>query len=153
MGDKALAHPSDASFWQRAVLREPRVVAGLALFITVAAIAIAAGLGAVATSRIPQSMQIVGYAGHLGEWELTAAVSRSDPRAAFDLAGVMKMNHVGFCSSDGPEVKTAALSSGVEVKLQLDGVECTHSGDLSDTYIGTLVCPGRKAVPLSLWVK
>ncbi len=160
MGEKTWARSSGAGFWHRAVLREPRAVAGLALIITVAAIAIAAGLGAIATSRIPQSMQIVGYAGHLGEWELTAVVSRNDPRAASDLAGAMKMKHVGFCSSDGPEEKTGAmqvrlsrLSSSVEVKLQLDGVECTHSGDLSDAYIGTLVCPGRKAVPLTLWIK
>ena len=121
---------------------------------------LAAGLNEVATSRIPQSMQLVGYVGHLGEWELTAVVSRNAPRGASDLARAMKMKHVGFCSSDGPEEKSGAmqvrlsrLSSRVEVKLRFDGVECTHSGDLYDAYIGTLVCPGRRAVPLTLWIK
>ena len=160
MSEKASARSSAASFWQRVVLREPKVIAGLALIFTVAVIAITAGLGALATYRIPQSMQLVGYAGHLGEWELTAVVSRNAPRGTSDLAGAMKMKHVGFCSSDGPEVKTGAmqvrlsrLSSSVEVKLQFDGVECSHSGDLSDAYIGTLVCADRKAVPQTLWIK
>ncbi|MEQ1719004.1 MAG: hypothetical protein ABL907_23970 [Hyphomicrobium sp.] len=160
MAAKSWARSSAASFWQRVILREPRAAAGLALIVTVAAILVVAGVGAVATVRIPQSMRIEGYAGHLGEWELTAVVSKNDSRAASDLAGAMKMKHVGYCSSDGPEVKTGAmqvrmsrLSSSVEVKLQIDGIECTHSGDLSDAYIGTLVCPGRKAVPLTLWIR
>jgi hypothetical protein len=159
MGEKAWARSAGARGWHHAILRGPRAIVGLALFI-VAAVALAAGLGAFATARIPQSMQIVGYAGHLGEWELTATLARSDQRAVSDLAGPMKMKHVGFCSQDGPEEKTGAmqirlsrLSSSVEVKLLIDGVECSHSGDLSDAYIGTLVCPDRKAVPLTLWIK
>ncbi|MEQ1613104.1 MAG: hypothetical protein ABL904_10165, partial [Hyphomicrobiaceae bacterium] len=109
MGEKTWAQSSGAGLWRLAVRREPRFAIALALIITVIAGAIAAGLGAVATSRIPQAMQIVGYAGHLGEWELTAAVSRTGPRVASDLAGAMEMKHVGFCSSDGPEVKTGAM--------------------------------------------
>ena len=160
MFETASARSAVTSFWDRAVLREPKTIAGLALVGTISVVLIAAGLNEVATSRIPQSMQIVGYAGHLGEWELTAVVSKNDPRSATNLAGAMKMKHVGFCSSDGPEEKAGALqvqlsrlSSSVEVKLQFDGVECTHTGDLTDAYIGTLVCPDRKAVPLTLWIK
>lgn len=136
-----------------------RLVAGLALSIALGAIALA-GWGALGFSRVPDSMHIVGYAGHLGEWELTATLGRNGARGDHDLSGPMNMKHVGFCSKDGAEQKTGAmqvlvsrLSSTVDVKLMFDGVACRHSGDLSGAYIGTMVCPDRKPVPLALWVK
>ena len=160
MDQKAWARLFDPGSWQHAILRAPWAFSGLALIVALAAIATAAGLGAFASSRLPQSMQILGYAGHLGEWELTATLSRHDPGAVADLAGPMKMKHVGMCSKDGPDEKTGAMqirlsrwSSRFNVKMMIDGIECTHSGDLSDAYIGTMVCPDRKAVPLTLWTK
>ena len=33
-------------------------------------------LSALATPAVAQSLQVVGYSGHLGEWELTATVTR-----------------------------------------------------------------------------
>jgi hypothetical protein len=159
MSKKAWVRAAGADFWQRLIVRKWSAVGGLALFIA-AAVALAAGVGAFAPSRIPESLQIVGYAGHLGEWELTAALSKHDARAASGLAGPLKMKHVGFCSKDGPEEKSGAmqvrlsrLSSSVEVKLLIDGVECSHSGDLSNAYMGSMVCPDRKPVPLTLWIR
>ncbi len=117
-------------------------------------------IGAFATSIPPQSVQINGYAGYLGEWELTATLSRNAPGTVHDLSGPMRMKHVGMCSKDGPEEKTgemqlrlSRLSSNVDVRLMFDGIECTHRGNMSDAYIGTMVCPDRRAVPLTLWIK
>ena len=68
------------------------------------------------------------------------------------------MTHVGICTQDGPEQKTGEIRlrlSGVRLSatLLLAGVECTYSGQLSDFYSGTMICPGRPGVPLKLWVK
>jgi hypothetical protein len=165
---KVQADNMDAKAWvqfarrngHRVIALQPRAIAGIGLIIVVAASAITAALGAFAMSRVPNSIEIAGYAGHLGEWELTGVLSRNDQSAMSDLAGPLKLKHVGFCSKDGPEEKAGAiqvrlsrLSSGAEVKLLIDGIECTHRGDLSNAYIGTMVCPGRKAVPLTLWIK
>ena len=41
----------------------------------------------------------------------------------------------------------------MKATLLVDGVECTYSGRLSDSYTGTMNCPDRRAVPLRLWLK
>jgi hypothetical protein len=160
MDERVCGRPAGAIAWVGWIQRKPVAGLWLAVVSVAGAIAIAALLGALATPSIPPSLQIEGYVGHLGEWELTAALSRHEAHTDSDLAGPMMIKHVGFCSKDGPEIKTGAmkirrsrLSSSIDVKLQIDGVWCTHSGDLSDAYIGTMVCPDRKAVPLTLWKK
>jgi hypothetical protein len=104
-------------------------------------------------------LEIVGYSGYLGEWELTATVTEAAPgRKGY--SGPLTMKHVGLCSQDGPEERTgemhlelSASSSRLDATLSVAGVECSYSGRLSDSYTGTLACPDREAVPLKLWVK
>jgi len=107
-----------------------------------------------------QPLQVVGYSGHLGEWELTATVTETAGGPAGEYAGPLTMKHVGICTQDGPEEKTGALrlrisaaSSRLNATLSVAGVECSYAGQLSDSYTGTMNCPGRPGVPLKLWVK
>lgn len=117
-------------------------------------------LGALATSAQAQSLQVIGYSGYLGEWELTAAVTEKVSSQTKEYSGPLTMKHVGLCTQDGPEEKTgeirfqiSALSAQLNATLSVAGVECTYSGRLSDSYDGTMNCPDREAVPLKLWVK
>ena len=118
-------------------------------------------LGALATpAGAAQPLQVIGYSGYLGEWELTATVTETAPGATAEYSGPLTMKHVGICTQDGPEEKTGALrlqlsrsSSQLNATLSVAGVECTYSGQLSDSYAGTMNCPGRQGVPLKLWVK
>lgn len=118
-------------------------------------------LGALATpGGATQPLQVIGYSGYLGEWELTATVTETTPGSAAEYSGPLTMKHVGICTQDGPEEKTGALrlqmstsSSRLNATLSVAGVECTYSGQLSDSYAGTMNCPGRQGVPLKLWVK
>jgi hypothetical protein len=106
-----------------------------------------------------QPLEILGYSGFLGEWELTATVTETAPgRNAY--SGPLTMKHVGLCTQDGPEERTgemrlelSASSSRLDATLRVAGVECRYSGRLSGSYDGTLACPDREAVPLKLWVK
>jgi hypothetical protein len=109
-----------------------------------------------------QPLEVIGYSGYLGEWELTATVTATAtaPGSTAEYSGPLIMKHVGICSQDGPEEKTGALrlqisasSSRLNAILSVAGVECTYSGQLSDSYAGTMNCPGRQGVPLKLWVK
>ncbi|MDI1263248.1 MAG: hypothetical protein PS018_08325, partial [bacterium] len=82
-----------------------------------------------------QPLQVVGYSGHLGEWELTATVTETAGGPAPEYAGPLTMKHVGICTQDGPEEKTGALrlrisaaSSRLNATLSVAGVECTYSG-------------------------
>jgi hypothetical protein len=117
-------------------------------------------LGMFATPAGAQSLQVVGYSGYLGEWELTATVTERISSRTKEYSGPLTMRHVGLCTQDGPEEKTGEVrfqisssSSQLNATFSVAGVECTYSGRLSDSYTGTMNCPDRQAVPLKLWVK
>ena len=112
-------------------------------------------------SRQGESLEVSGYAGVLGEWELVATVvtERASQRTR-EYAGPLTMKHVGWCTQEGPEEKTgeirlqiSTLSSRLKATVSVDGVECAYRASLSDSYTGKLECPRRPAVPLELWVK
>ena len=123
------------------------------------ALLLSIGLVAIFAPAHAQPLEIVGYSGYLGEWELTATVTETTPgRKGY--SGPLTMKHVGLCTQDGPEERTGemhidllASSSRLDAPLTVAGVECSYSGRLSDSYTGTLACPDREAVPLKLWVK
>ena len=115
-------------------------------------------LGALATPAGAESLEVLGYAGVLGEWELTASVTANDNTRAY--SGPLTMTHVGICTVDGPEEKKGEItfrlsesSSRIQATLLVDGTECSYSARLSDFYTGAMNCPNRPAVPLKLWVK
>jgi hypothetical protein len=117
-------------------------------------------LGVLATPASAQSLQIVGYSGYLGEWELTATVTETASGQIKEYSGPLTMKHVGVCSQDGPEEKSGemrvqiiASSSRLNATLFVAGAECTYTGRLSGAYTGTMNCPDRQAVPLKLWVR
>jgi hypothetical protein len=117
-------------------------------------------LGILATPASAQSLQVIGYSGYLGEWELTATVTERISNRTKEYSGPLTMRHVGVCTQDGPEEKTgemrfqiSASSSQLNATFSVAGVECTYSGRLSDSYTGTMDCPDRQAVPLKLWVR
>jgi hypothetical protein len=106
------------------------------------------------------SLQIFGYSGYLGEWELTATVKEDGSITRKGYSGPLSMKHVGLCTQDGPEERSGRMrvqmspsSSRIEATLWMDGIECGYQGVLSDFYSGTMNCAGREAVPLKLWIK
>jgi hypothetical protein len=117
-------------------------------------------LSAFATPAPAQSLQVIGYAGELGEWELTASVTEKLSYRTKEFSGPLMMRHVGICTQDGPEEKTGEIrlqisesSSRMRATLLVDGIECTYSGTLSDSYTGLMNCPHRRSAPLTLWLK
>ena len=117
-------------------------------------------LSALATPAAAQSLQVIGYAGTLGEWELTATVTKTASDYIKEYSGPFTMKHIGLCTQDGPEEKIGEMhfhistsSSELRATLLVAGVECAYSGRLSDFYTGTMNCPDRQAVPLKLWLK
>jgi hypothetical protein len=117
-------------------------------------------LGALTTPAQAQSLQVIGHAGHLGEWELTATVAGNVSSRTKEYSGPLTMTHVGMCTQDGPEKKSGEMRfqisgwlSHMKATLLVDGVECTYSGRLSESYTGMMKCPNRRAIPLILWVK
>ncbi|WP_213738362.1 hypothetical protein [Bradyrhizobium sp. dw_411] len=105
-------------------------------------------------------MQLVGYSGYLGEWELTATVTEDGSATPKGYSGPLSIKHVGLCTQDGPEEKSGRIriqmmpsESRIEATLWVDGIECRYRGVLSGFYTGTMDCSGRERVPLKLWIK
>jgi len=108
-----------------------------------------------AAPALAETRQVIGYAGVLGEWELTADVTEA---ASGELSGPATMTHVGLCTQDGPEQRTGDIrlqisASRLNATLSLAGLQCTYDGRLSDAYKGQMSCPDRPAMPLTLWVR
>jgi hypothetical protein len=117
-------------------------------------------MSAFATPAGAEPRQVFGYAGVLGEWELTADVTQATNNGTKEFSGPLSMKHVGICTQDGPEEKTgqirfqiSGLPSSMKATLVVDGVECTYSARLSDAYSGLMNCPHKPALPLTLWLK
>ncbi|MEN3377204.1 MAG: hypothetical protein V7604_2559 [Hyphomicrobiales bacterium] len=119
-----------------------------------------AALGALAAPAEAEPVRVFGYGGPLGEWELTADVAESASARARELRGAVIMTHVGLCTQDGPEQRKGEISiemigsgSRLTAKMLLDGAACSYAATLSDAYKGTMTCPERPAMPLTLWVR
>ena len=124
------------------------------------AFCLAVMLGAVAAPASAQALEVFGYAGVLGEWELTATVMENTSRRTKEFSGPVTMTHVGLCTQDGPEEKSGEIRlqlsgspSRLNATILVAGVACSYSGKLSVFYSGMMTCPDREAVPLKLWVK
>ena len=116
-------------------------------------------LGVLASPASAEPLQLLGYSGYLGEWELTATVVEN-ASGRNEYSGAITLKHVGICTQEGPEertgeirLRTSASRSRLNATLLVAGVECSYSGQLTDSYSGTLNCPDREPVPLKLWLK
>ena len=103
-----------------------------------------------------QTREVAGQFGTLGEWDLTATVTK---QTAGHWAGPARMRHVGYCTVEGPEEKTGDLElklvearGRINGTILIDGVSCMFSARLKDGYDGTLRCPNRREVPMTLSV-
>jgi hypothetical protein len=117
-------------------------------------------VGALQAPAQAEPRQVLGYAGVLGEWELTATVNENTNWWSKEFSGPLSMKHVGICTRDGPEerrgeihVQISALSSKLDAKLLVEGIECTYSAGPANPYSGMMACPDREAIPLKLWLR
>ena len=58
---------------------------------------------AVAPNAYAQALKVSGQLGVLGEWELSATLSRQPAAVKRQFSGPLTLKHVGICSQDGPE--------------------------------------------------
>ena len=117
-------------------------------------------VGALQIPAQAEPRQLLGYAGVLGEWELTATVDEKSRLLGKEFSGPLSMKHVGICTQDGPEEKRgqirisiSTLSSQLDAKLLVEGIECTYSAQSANPYSGMMACPDREAIPLKLWLR
>jgi hypothetical protein len=115
---------------------------------------------ALATSSVAQTRAVTGQSGILGEWELTATVTKQTDGGGHRWSGPLTLKHIGLCSVDGPEEKAGELRLDVSdppgeatATLLIDGTVCTFTGHLRDEYHGVMTCPDRRDEPMMLWIE
>ena len=90
---------------------------------------------------------MIGYAGVLGEWEVTATVTEKASGPSREFSGPLTMTHVGICTQEGPEEKTGEIrfqisaSSRLEATLSVAGVECTYRASRSPSSVRQQILP------------
>lgn len=106
-----------------------------------------------------RTLQIVGTAGYLSEWEIKAS---ADQAAEGDLRGPISWKHTGLCAVSGPVEKSGDIKlkiSGwgpfarVDATMSFDKSECTYSGSLSGQTKGVMDCSDAKGIPITLTIK
>jgi hypothetical protein len=117
-------------------------------------------LGALASPARAEPLEVLGYAGVLGEWELSATVTEDVSRSTKEFSGPLTLWHVGVCSQDGPEEKTGEIRFGLpaaatpsNATIVIAGETCTYKGGFSESRPGTIACPDKGPVPLTIWLK
>ncbi|MEA2737926.1 MAG: hypothetical protein QOH05_1233 [Acetobacteraceae bacterium] len=118
---------------------------------------VALSVPALTASSGAQTRIVSGQSGILGEWELTATVTKETDGGGRRWRGPLSLKHIGFCSVDGPEEKTGELRLDVSARpdearatLVIDGITCTFTGHLADGYNGVMMCPDRPGLPMML---
>jgi len=116
-------------------------------------------LGWTTSLAAPETLEVLGQVGVLGEWELTANLAATNA-ARKEFSGPLVMKHVGLCTQDGPEVKKGELrvqisgASRIKATLIMEGASpCTYQGQKADAYKGMMRCPDQREVPLLIWLK
>jgi hypothetical protein len=112
------------------------------------------------TSSDAQTRSVSGQSGILGEWELTATVTKEADGGGRRWSGPLTLKHIGFCSVDEPKEKTGELRLDVSdpprettATLLIDGITCTFTGRLMDEYNGVMTCPDRPGMPMMLSIE
>ena len=122
--------------------------------LVIIALAVAAGP---AQSR---SLQIVGTAGYLSEWEFRGEVTEQISSDGRELSGRLVWKHVGLCSIKGPQEELGEIRARIsrlgavakiEAAILFNGARCAYSGQLSGSSSG--YCSDASGIPLSISIK
>jgi hypothetical protein len=126
------------------------------------AFAILVAVGMTCGEAQARSLQVIGTAGYLSEWELNGSVTEKGPPGSNEFSGALVWKHVGLCSANGPEEKSGEIkfqiaksssSSRIEAAITLNGAQCTYNGEFSSGTSGHMDCTDAKGVPLSISIK
>jgi len=126
------------------------------------AFAIPVAFGITCAPAQSRSLQILGTAGYLSEWELNGTVTEKSPAGSNEFSGALIWKHVGLCSVNGPQEKSGEIrfqisksgpSSRIQAAISLDGAKCTYNGEFSGSSSGHMDCSDANGVPLSISIK
>jgi hypothetical protein len=112
------------------------------------------------SAALAQSYAAKGHIGYLGEWEMTASLTRAENGAATDYAGPITLRHVGLCSTNGVEEKSGIVeirispkTSAAEGTIALKDDSCRLVAPSARSYSGILNCRDGQGVPITFSIE
>jgi hypothetical protein len=111
--------------------------------------------GALGNPAQAQSLNLVGTAGYLSEWEMSGAVSA----AGNAFSGPLIWKHVGLCSVNGPEEKSGTIRFRlskfrsvvrIDATLSFGSAECSYGGEFTGVSKGFMSCSDVGHIPISI---
>jgi hypothetical protein len=121
----------------------------------------AALLAMVCAPAQARTLQIVGTAGYLSEWEIRASADPEPSAVAGEHRGPISWKHVGLCATNGPVEKSGNLKfrisgwgpfSRIDATMSFDQTQCTYSGSYAAQTKGTMDCSDAKGIPITLTI-
>jgi hypothetical protein len=113
-------------------------------------------IGAGAASAMAQSYSVNGQVGYLQEWEMKASVAKTITGSGVNYDGAVTLRHVGLCSVNEPEEKSAVVrltvsrkTSAVEGMLTMSDDTCRIAASAAKPHSGLLNCRDGQGVPIS----
>jgi hypothetical protein len=106
------------------------------------------------TPALAQSYSASGQIGYLQEWEIKGDLAMTATRTGADYSGPVTLRHVGLCSANGVEEKSAVMqlkvsSSRLEGTLAMDDDNCKIVASPAASHSGLLSCRNGQGVPIS----
>jgi hypothetical protein len=112
-------------------------------------------IGAGVEGVMAQSYSINGQIGYLQEWEMKANLAQTITASGVNYDGPVTLRHVGLCSVNGPEEKSAVVrltvsrkTSGIEGTLTMTDDTCRIAVSASKSHSGLLNCRDGQGVPI-----
>ncbi len=116
--------------------------------LAVAACAVSSAVGA-------QSYSANGQIGYLQEWEMKGSLAKTVTRTGANYEGPVTLRHVGLCSANGIEEKSAVVqlrvpptNAGLVGTLAMKDDNCQISASAGQPYTGLLNCRDGQGIPI-----
>jgi hypothetical protein len=125
-------------------------------------IALGATLGVAGGPAQSRSLQIVGVARYLSEWELKGEVTEITSARGVEFFGPLVWKHTGLCSINGPQEEPGEISirtsrrgvvARIDATILFNGARCVYSGQLSGSSTGFMDCPDASGIPFPISIK
>jgi hypothetical protein len=117
--------------------------------------ALIAAIWAGAGTAMAQSYSVNGQAGYLQEWEIKANVAKTVTGNGVNYDGAATLRHVGLCSVNEPEEKSAVMrltvsrkTAAIEGTLTMTGDTCRIAASAEKPHAGLLNCRDGQGVPI-----
>ncbi len=109
-----------------------------------------------------RELQVMGTAGYLSEWQISANLSEDTTNTGGELSGPVVMKHTGLCNVKDPVEKSGEMKAKIsgwgpfhriDLEMSFASAQCVYRGRFANGTNGFMDCSDARAVPLTLSIR